>query len=37
LIVVYWRWDEANPAKRDMIHQFKNNFDVAALEKMLDR
>jgi hypothetical protein len=37
LIVVYWRWNEDNPAKREMIRQFKNNFDVAALEKMLGR
>ena len=36
-IVLYWRWNEDVPTKREMIRQFKTNFDVAALEKLLDR
>jgi hypothetical protein len=36
LITVYWRWDD-NPAKSEVIRQFKNNFDFAALQGMLDR
>jgi hypothetical protein len=36
LITVYWRLD-GNPAKREVIRQFKNNFDFAALQRMLDR
>jgi hypothetical protein len=35
LIVLYWEWEDDNTAKREMIRQFKQNFDVAALEKLL--
>lgn len=36
LITVYWRRD-GNPAKREVIRQFKNNFDFAALHRILDQ
>ena len=37
LIVLYWRWNDDQPVKREMMRQFKYNFDVAALEKLMDR
>jgi hypothetical protein len=37
LIVVYTRWNEDVPTKREMMRQFESHFDVAALERLLDR
>jgi hypothetical protein len=37
LIVLYWRWDEDTPVKREFSREFRRNFDVKALEKLLDR
>jgi hypothetical protein len=37
LITVYWRWNDDVPVKREMMRQFKTNFDLAALERLLDR
>jgi hypothetical protein len=37
VIVLYWRWNEDIPIKRELNREFKRNFDVAALEKLLDR
>ncbi|MBZ5527110.1 MAG: hypothetical protein LAN71_04300 [Acidobacteriia bacterium] len=36
LITVYWRREDS-PARSEVIRQFKNNFDFAALQRMLDR
>ena len=35
LIVVYWSWNDKNPAKNEFIRQFKQNFDFDALRQML--
>jgi hypothetical protein len=37
LIVLYWRWEEETPVQREFSQEFRRNFDVAALEKLLDR
>jgi hypothetical protein len=37
LIVLYWRWEEESPAKREFGREFRRNFDVAALARLLDR
>jgi hypothetical protein len=37
LITVYWRWNDRDPAKSELIRQFKQNFDFQALAQMLGR
>jgi hypothetical protein len=37
IITVYWRTDQSNVAKSEVIRQFKNNFDFQALRQMLDQ
>jgi hypothetical protein len=37
LIVLYWTWSEETPAEREFIRQFRSNFDVGALQNLLDR
>ena len=36
-IVLYWRWEESDPVKRELNNEFMRNFDVGGLEKLLDR
>lgn len=35
MIVVYWSWDDKDPAKSEFIREFKQNFDLGTLETML--
>lgn len=36
-ITVYWRWNDKNPAKDNLIRQFKQSFDFQELKRMLEK
>jgi hypothetical protein len=37
LIIVYWSWNDKDPAKDEFIRQLKQNFDFEALKQMLGK